>query len=100
MVHLNFTTTLLQFVRRSWLKNCFFLIYLILAAERFPVDQQRIGKSLKYLDKNPQLCETMLNIPFVKRKMLTAEKVIHDEKSKRKNIQRINDAVPKSTGSQ
>lgn len=71
---------------------------MVSAAEHFPVDQKRIERGLKNLDKNPQLTEETLNIPFVKHKILLAEKVIYDEKSKRENIRNKNNDAKESMG--
>lgn len=82
----------------SILQYAKFFICWPLAVEHFPVDRQRIERNLKRLDTNPEMAEQMLNIPLVKQKMLAAEKAIHDDKSKRENIRKTNDAVKKSMG--
>lgn len=76
----------------------FVFLFTGLAAEHFPVDQQRIQRSLKYLDTNPELFEQMLKIPIVKRGMLSAEKVVDADKSKRENIRKVNEWSKKSQG--
>lgn len=69
-----------------------------LAAEHFPVNQQHIERGLNSLDTHPQLCKEVLKNPIVKLRMIVAERVISDEKSKRESIRNKNTAAKESMG--